>query len=145
MRAESPVAAIMMDLDEFKAFNDAYGHQEGDRCLQRVAMVLTNAVQRAGDLVARFGGEEFVLLLQGADEASAAAIAERLRASVEAIGIEHDGSSVARVVTISLGVASVVPAAGVESADLIAAADTALYRAKAEGRNRVAVGPPPQS
>ena len=108
-------------------------------------MILTNAVQRAGDLVARFGGEEFVLLLQGTDEAGAAAIAERLRASVEAIGIKHEGSSVARVVTISLGVASVVPAAGVESADLIAAADTALYRAKAEGRNRVAVAPPPKS
>ena len=142
VRSASRVAVIMVDLDAFKNFNDAYGHQEGDRCLQQVAAVLTDAAKRAGDLVARFGGEEFVLLLQESDQAAAVEMAERLRAGVEALAIPHEHSPAASVVTISLGVASAAPAAGLESASVIAAADAALYCAKAEGRNRVAATPP---
>jgi diguanylate cyclase (GGDEF)-like protein len=138
-RSGLPISVVMVDLDSFKGFNDAYGHQEGDRCLQRVAAVLTEAAQRAGDLVARYGGEEFVLLLQATGEEGAAALAERIRADVEALAIPHIRSRVGAVVTISVGVGSAVPAAGLEPASVIAAADAALYRAKAHGRNRVAV------
>jgi diguanylate cyclase (GGDEF)-like protein len=141
-RSQSSIAVVMVDLDSFKDFNDAYGHQEGDRCLQRVASVLTNAAQRAGDLVARYGGEEFVVLLQGTGEEGAAALAERLRADVEALAIPHRRSRVGSVVTISVGVASAVPVEGLEPSAVIAAADAGLYRAKALGRNRVVLTEP---
>jgi diguanylate cyclase (GGDEF)-like protein len=138
IRSESSLAVVMIDLDSFKRFNDAHGHQEGDRALQRVASVLTDAAQRAGDLVARYGGEEFVLLLQGTDETGALTLAERVRADVEALAIPHIQSRIGSVVTISVGVTSVIPTEDLEPAAVIAAADAALYRAKAEGGNRVA-------
>src|SRR6185312_2706239 len=98
------LALIMMDLDFFKGFNDNYGHQAGDLCLQRVAQALHDCVARPADLVARYGGEEFVALLPGTDLAGATRIAEQMREAVEALGIVHAGSSLHHL-SMSLGVA----------------------------------------
>lgn len=136
-RFQTPLAVILADVDLFKAYNDTLGHPEGDRCLKLVAEVFRYSGRRAGDLVARYGGEEFVILIPGADPESAVAFAENLRRACEARAIPHPASTVAPVVTISLGVASRVPSDESSSLDLMADADAALYRAKREGRNRV--------
>lgn len=135
-RESAPLALIMMDLDFFKGFNDNYGHQAGDLCLQRVAHTLHDCVARPADLVARYGGEEFVALLPGTDSVGATQIAEQMRAAVEALGIVHAGSSLQHL-SVSLGVACDIPAASQPAESLLAAADDALYRAKLGGRNRV--------
>jgi diguanylate cyclase (GGDEF)-like protein len=129
---------VLFDLDFFKAYNDTNGHLAGDECLRRVAHVLRGAVGRAGDLAARYGGEEFVALLPGLGAEDAGALAERLRAGVEAVGLPHTASSVAPVVTMSAGIATTVPDERHFSDVLVAAADRALYEAKRGGRNRVA-------
>ena len=135
----SPLALLMIDIDYFKRFNDKYGHLEGDSCLRAVADVLSKSVRNDGDLAARFGGEEFVLLLPGATIDQAVKIADRLRQSVEDHAIVHADSPLGRV-TVSIGVATVGDN-GAETVDaLIKAADDALYAAKAQGRNKVAVG-----
>ncbi|MFZ2493462.1 MAG: two-component regulator propeller domain-containing protein [Thermoanaerobaculia bacterium] len=138
MRFRSPIALLVADVDLFKNYNDALGHVEGDRCLTAVARVFLQAARRSGDLVARYGGEELVCLVPGADRTAALALAESLRSSVEALGIPHPASPVSRVVTISLGVAAIVPSIGTSSSSLVEEADASLYRAKREGRNRVA-------
>jgi diguanylate cyclase (GGDEF)-like protein len=130
---------IMADVDHFKSYNDRYGHLAGDDCLKRVCAALASAVNRPADLVARYGGEEFALLLPETD-ATAGLIAERCRELVAALGIPHEGSPVAPVVTISCGFASLRPQVGNEPKRLIAAADAALYQAKHSGRNRVCRG-----
>ena len=131
VRSGSPISLILADIDHFKRFNDTHGHQIGDRCLRDVATLLDSIVQRAGDQVARYGGEEFAAILPDTDAEGAASIAERMRQAVE--GLETDGGRV----TVSFGVATVI-AKDHSSADaLIAAADSALYDAKREGRNRV--------
>lgn len=135
-RARQPLALIMIDVDHFKEFNDRYGHLAGDDCLRRVAGVLEAGVHRPGDLCARYGGEEFAVIAAASDAAGMAVLAERLRAGVEALGIPHAGSP-AGVVTASLGVALRVPDSNKAAERLIRMADEALYRAKAEGRNRV--------
>ncbi|HUP42604.1 MAG TPA: sensor domain-containing diguanylate cyclase [Thermoanaerobaculia bacterium] len=137
LRAEEPVALVLADIDCFKPFNDAYGHQRGDESLRRVAEVLGTGLQRVADLAARYGGEEFALLLPGLDEGEAAGLAERLRRQVEALAIPHGRSTVARHVTLSAGVAAAVPVREEDPALLVGAADGALYRAKQAGRNRV--------
>ena len=136
-RTGGPISLVLFDLDFFKPYNDTQGHLAGDECLRRVTQVLAGAFGRAGDLVARYGGEEFVALLPGLSEDDSAALAERLRAGVEALGIPHGGSSVAPVVTISAGVATVVADERGTPAAAVAAADRALYQAKRGGRNRV--------
>ncbi len=136
-----PLAVVMIDVDQFKAYNDHYGHQSGDVCLKLVAQTLGQAVQRSGELAARYGGEEFVVILPGLDVAEAAAVVERVRAAVQALGLPHARAAVAGVVTISAGVASCVPRPGDDSARLVQAADAAMYRAKAAGRNRVEAAP----
>ena len=132
------VALILVDVDCFKAYNDHYGHPAGDACLQRVAGALSSVPQRSSDLVARFGGEEFVVLLPDTSLADAAVIAERMRAAVVATQIKHEYSSAAAIVTASFGAAAMIPTPRTEPGELLAHADAALYRAKAEGRNRVA-------
>jgi diguanylate cyclase (GGDEF)-like protein len=127
----------MLDIDYFKDFNDTNGHLAGDERLRQVAQALARTLGRAGDLVARYGGEEFVVLLPGMGAADAKALAERLRLSVEGLGLSHNASPVARVVTLSVGVATAVAEEGTSPALLLASADEALYRAKREGRNRV--------
>ncbi len=137
-RSETPVSLILADIDSFKAFNDIYGHQGGDDCLRWVARTLTASFARAGDFVARYGGEEFVVLLPGTGIAQAKILAERVRADVEALGILHEGSSAAGIVTLSAGVATLVPREGISPAVLVSEADRALYEAKGRGRNTVA-------
>jgi two-component system chemotaxis family response regulator WspR len=135
-RSGEPLSLIMVDIDHFKAYNDHYGHQGGDDCLRRVARALDAALQRPSDLATRYGGEEFAIVLPDTDLDGAALIAEKLRAGVEALGVAHAQSNTADHVTISLGVASVVPREGGLSANLVTLADEALYQAKHEGRNR---------
>lgn len=137
LRQATPLAVIMLDVDHFKAYNDHYGHQQGDECLRRVGEVLLTTVRRAGELVARYGGEEFVVVLPGTSVIHAMAVAESIRANIQAAGIAHAHSGVAAVVTVSLGVAVGIPMQGDARDALVHAADAALYRAKDQGRNRV--------
>jgi diguanylate cyclase (GGDEF)-like protein len=135
-RHRLPIALALLDLDHFKRLNDSRGHREGDLCLQAVARHLDAAVRRTGDLVARWGGEEFALLLPGTDLAGAIAVAEELRAGIEALALPHEAAPAGRV-TASVGVAAAVPTPEEGPEGLVEAADRALYRAKDEGRNRV--------
>lgn len=137
VRESLPMAFVMVDVDDFKAFNESYGHPEGDGCLKRLAEIVTGFAVVPPSLAARYGGEEFALLLPGADLTHASDIAEQLRAAVEEMGIPHTSSRAAPYVTLSLGVACVVPIRGSSSYALIAEADKALFDAKASGRNRV--------
>lgn len=138
-RNKKPVSLIMIDIDFFKNFNDSYGHPIGDECLKAVARALKQSVNRPGDLVARYGGEEFVAILPEASLEGAALIAERMRAAVEELKFPHRDSRIAEHVTVSLGVASFVPARESSSDMLITAADKALYAAKEAGRNRIQI------
>lgn len=131
------LALVMIDIDHFKAYNDNYGHQAGDACIRALGQVLRSNVRRAGDLAARYGGEEFVFLLPGVDLDGAVTVAQRLREAFMALAIPHAHSATANVVTISLGVAAVVPTAGLSSETLLRHADDALYEAKRSGRNSV--------
>lgn len=136
MRLKTTVALIMADIDCFKSYNDRYGHLAGDTCLKKVAMVMSENLRRAGDHLARFGGEEFVIILSNIDKEGALAVAERIRESIEELGIPHEDSPVSDHVTVSLGVASVVPHHGSSYSLLINSADKAMYSAKQAGRNR---------
>lgn len=139
-RSASPLALIMIDIDYFKNFNDRYGHQAGDTCLQTVASTLQGHLSRSHDLVARYGGEEFVCLLPECDLAASQSKAEELRVAVTKRNIPHEISPTADMVTVSLGIASVVPNGDCTPESLLAAADSALYAAKSAGRNRTATG-----
>jgi len=136
-RDQQPLSLAMLDVDHFKQFNDHYGHQSGDDCLIQVSSALQSSVCRAGDIVARYGGEEFVGIFPNTDTEGAMAIAEKIRKAVTGLDIPHEHSLVASQVTVSIGVASTFPAADKDRKKLIKAADTALYRAKETGRNRV--------
>ncbi|WP_137818477.1 diguanylate cyclase [Pseudomonas sp. 2FG] len=136
-RQGSPLSLIMADIDNFKAYNDHYGHQAGDRCLQRVAARLHARVRRPPDLVARYGGEEFVIILPDTSAEGAYALAEAMRNAVYELKVEHIDSATASYVTLSLGIATLVPKADSSAESLLQAADRALYRAKTAGRNRV--------
>jgi len=142
LRAQSPLSLILCDIDHFKAYNDHYGHQQGDRCLIRIADVLQQYARRGGDLAARYGGEEFTVILPETSLESASAIAESIRQSVLDIAIPHRASETENIVTASFGVATIVPQRNQQSRLLIALADKALYQAKQQGRNRVAVSGP---
>ena len=139
----SDVAIIMMDVDHFKKYNDRYGHQAGDACLAKVAQALQHCMRQPGDLVARFGGEEFIAVLPKANLAMAQAAAERVRQAVQALQIPHADSSAAEMVTASLGVASLAVQPGQIDTALIRSADDALYQSKHAGRNRVSVATGP--
>jgi diguanylate cyclase (GGDEF)-like protein len=132
-----PLAIAMVDVDQFKAYNDHYGHQSGDLCLKILAQTLGSMAQRPGELAARYGGEEFVVILPGLSGAEAYAAMERIRAAIQAQGLPHAKATVAGVVTISVGVASRVPRQGESSASLVQEADVAMYQAKEKGRNQV--------
>ncbi len=136
-RSRQPLAVIMLDIDYFKPYNDHYGHQAGDECLRAVARVLQTSARRAGDLVARYGGEEFVVVAADADLGTARELAETMRRAVELLAMPHAVSQAAEVVTISLGIAVVVPSEHMQAARLLHQADDALYRAKNGGRNRL--------
>ncbi|HSM13161.1 MAG TPA: sensor domain-containing diguanylate cyclase [Thermoanaerobaculia bacterium] len=136
-RTFAPVSLMLLDVDHFKKYNDTCGHPRGDEVLKEVAQLLTTAFNRAGDLVARYGGEEFVVLLPHTSFDAARTIAEQARLRIETRGIEHPASPTAKVVTVSIGVAGMQPDPWQEASVLIDAADKALYRAKAGGRNCV--------
>ena len=136
-REQKPLSLILCDLDYFKVYNDTYGHLAGDLCLQKVGRVLHQALKRPADLVARYGGEEFAVILPNTDVIGAVLVAEMIREGIRGLKIAHAKSLVSDYVTLSLGVASFVPTPNASPAQLIAAADEALYRAKAEGRDRL--------
>jgi diguanylate cyclase (GGDEF)-like protein len=138
-RGGTPVSLLMIDLDRFKPFNDTYGHDAGDTVLRRVAVILREHV-RAEDVVCRFGGEEFTIVMAGVDTSEAAARAERLRAAISDVEFDWHGQPLGTI-TASFGVATYPGHAGTKT-DLIRAADTALYQAKHDGRNRVATYAP---
>ena len=134
-RAAMPVSLVMMDIDLFKQFNDNYGHQGGDVCLAQIAQALSKVLVRKTDLLARYGGEEFVCVLPNTDLSNAFVISEKLRLAVAALKIPHAFSTVEEFVTISAGVATKFPAKNLSGAELISAADKALYISKKSGRN----------
>ncbi len=128
-----PLAVVMLDVDDFKSVNDTFGHQVGDRYLTSIGRALGAVATRPGDLVARYGGEEFIALLPECEAAEAQLVAERFRLAVRALKLAHpDGE---RTISISLGVSSVRPTADLSLTDIIRAADTALYQAKADGKD----------
>jgi diguanylate cyclase (GGDEF)-like protein len=128
-RQNTPLALLMIDADHFKAFNDTHGHQAGDQVLVGIAICISDSVRRAGDCAARYGGEEFAVLLPGLSPAEALAAAETIRQKVQLWSEEP------QVTTVSIGVASLMPTASTDWAELVGAADKALYAAKASGRN----------
>jgi diguanylate cyclase (GGDEF)-like protein/PAS domain S-box-containing protein len=137
-RGHSPISLMLIDVDYFKSFNDHYGHISGDDCLRRVAAALADRLRRHEDFLARYGGEEFAVILPDTDHQGALALAEKMRAGVEALAIPHEHSEVSPHVTISVGVAEIRgPAPDLPSRHLVETADRALYDAKHQGRNRV--------
>lgn len=139
-RDRRPLAVVLCDLDRFKLYNDAFGHLQGDSCLRKVARVLKAAARRPGDLAARQGGEEFGLILPNTDGEGALHVAQCLRAEMAELGLPHAAGAPRAYVTLSLGVAAVVPKPGGSMEDLLRGADNALYEAKELGRDRVVAG-----
>jgi diguanylate cyclase (GGDEF)-like protein len=135
-REALPLSLLICDLDFFKAYNDYYGHQAGDDCLRQVAGVLSRTLKRPADLVARYGGEELAVVLPNTDSQGAETVAEELCLAVRGLQIPHHLSEVSPHVTISIGISTLVPTQETILENLIVAADLALYRAKATGRNR---------
>jgi diguanylate cyclase (GGDEF)-like protein/PAS domain S-box-containing protein len=138
-RTRQPLSLILLDIDHFKQFNDHYGHIQGDDCLKSVGLALSRAASRPRDFVGRFGGEEFVLVLPETDEAAARHIAERCRQQVRQQRIAHERSSVSSLLTISLGVGTIVPGAHDRPLDFLNSVDKLLYQAKQRGRDRLEV------
>ena len=139
-RESNPLSLIMIDIDNFKAYNDTYGHQQGDECLKKVASVLTENTKRAADFAARYGGEEFTVILPDTDKEGALKIAEDIRKEIMELELEHKNSITADCVTVSLGVSSICTEKEVDQqliSDFIDRSDQALYQAKENGKNQV--------
>jgi len=135
-RAASPISVIMIDIDHFKNYNDAYGHQAGDACLKAVADAMRHCAGRSPDMLARYGGEEFVILLPNVAAQGAKTVAQRILHEVRLLAIPHRMSTVGEFVTVSIGAATVAPGDGGNPEALIRAADRLLYQAKETGRDR---------
>lgn len=140
-RRQQPLGLLMIDVDDFKRYNDHFGHQAGDACLQAIAGAVKGAMQRSTDLVARYGGEELAVILPEVDAAGAGAVAARVVAAVSALQLAHPASVIGPCVSVSVGAAGRVPRRQDAGAELVAEADSALYQAKATGRNRCVVAP----
>lgn len=136
IRKASPISLIMIDIDNFKEFNDNYGHLAGDNCLQKVSETMQNTLNRPRDFVARYGGEEFVAILPDTDQEGACHVAESLRENIENSQIPHKYSPVSNFVTVSLGVATTIQADLLVYEELLDEADSALYKAKESGKNK---------
>jgi diguanylate cyclase (GGDEF)-like protein/PAS domain S-box-containing protein len=141
LRESAKLSLLLIDVDHFKRYNDTYGHVRGDSCLKQIAEAALDVIFRPGDLVARYGGEEFAVVLPGADETGARAVAEDICQAIRNRQLPHEGNAPG-IVTVSIGCATMVPLRGKTAQDLIEAADQALYRAKARGRNRVVASVP---
>lgn len=139
-RNSQPLSLILIDIDYFKQYNDHYGHIQGDDCLKRVGQVLGSAATRARDLVARFGGEEFALVLPETDSAAALKVAERCRSLIFKEQILHATSPVSQILTVSLGVGTIIPGHADQPLAFVETVDRQLYQAKQAGRNRIASG-----
>ncbi len=139
-RESTPLSLIMCDVDAFKAYNDTYGHPVGDACLKQIAAMLAGCLQHPTDLAARYGGEEFAVLLPHTDLEGAMRVALRIQAAIRSLNILHESSPVGRTVTVSMGVASLVPGADDAIDRLARMADERLYSAKREGRDRIIGG-----
>ena len=138
-REKQPLSLILCDLDYFKHYNDFYGHPAGDDCLKKVAQTLDNSITRLSDLLARFGGEEFAILLPNTDKNGAITIAKRIQIAIRLETIPHEKSVVSDIVSISIGIATMIPVLENSSHTLIEMADQALYQAKNQGRDRYSV------
>ena len=138
VRNKAPLSLLFIDIDHFKNYNDYYGHLAGDDCLKAVARVLQSSLGRAADFLARFGGEEFIILLPDTKENGCRHLAESIRSAVENLDIEHRGSPVADHLTVSIGAVTCVDVTACDRELLLEHADRLLYQAKHEGRNRVA-------
>lgn len=139
LREEKPLSLIMCDVDYFKAYNDTYGHQEGDLCLEKIAQAIAKVAKRPADCVARYGGEEFIVVLPNTDLIGATHVAEAIRTVVHDLNIPHATSSVSNRVTLSLGAACQIPNDKIAPSLLIEAADRAMYAAKESGRDRIQI------
>ncbi|MEO5347502.1 MAG: diguanylate cyclase [Magnetococcus sp. YQC-9] len=138
-RFAHPLSLLLMDIDYFKMYNDCYGHAQGDHCLRQVAEAIARSMPRTVDLAARYGGEEFACVLPETHEPGAKAVAERILSSIRALKIPHAHSKAGEYVTVSIGVACMIPSHERQPLDLITRADQALYKAKRGGRNRIAL------
>ncbi|WP_414548919.1 diguanylate cyclase domain-containing protein [Anabaena sp. CCY 0017] len=136
LREQGFVSLLLCDIDYFKQYNDTYGHTAGDDCLLFVAQALQQTIKRSTDLAARYGGEEFVVILTNTDTEGAIQVAEEIRTAMQQLNIPHAASAVKGYVTLSIGIATLIPTPDMVPLDLISAADQALYQAKAQGRNR---------
>lgn len=139
IRFKTEISLVLFDIDHFKLYNDTYGHQAGDECLQRVAEAFADTIKRPTDLVARFGGEEFAMVLGGTDAAGALQLAEQAVENVKQMAIRHSESLTSEYLTVSVGIATVIANFEMTENELIKLADSALYKAKREGRNRIFV------
>lgn len=137
IRSKESLSLLMIDIDFFKNYNDSYGHLEGDECLRRVAGSLNKALKRSSDVLVRYGGEEFAALLPGTGTPGALLVAETMQQEITALNSPHRASPIAGHVTVSIGVASILPKIGFKETILIKAADQSLYEAKTKGRNRI--------
>jgi len=137
LRNQKPLSLILLDIDYFKNYNDAYGHPAGDRCLKEIADVIVSSLHRPADHVARYGGEEFVILMPDTDAKGVLSIGENIRANIETRKVEHSQSKVSAYVTASLGCATIIPSPDPSPADFLKTADRALYQAKKQNRNQV--------
>jgi diguanylate cyclase (GGDEF)-like protein len=137
LRSGRPLAMVLMDIDFFKQYNDNYGHSAGDECLVQVARALAESVKRPGDLAARYGGEEFAVLLPETGLSGAVTVAYEVQYNIQGLSLLHEFSPIAEAVTVSMGVASMVPEAGRAYQELLDAADRQLYAAKEAGRNQI--------
>jgi len=135
-REQQPLSLIFCDIDYFKLYNDTYGHQVGDECLRRVAQVMEETVYRPADLVARYGGEEFAIILPNTSLQGAAHVTESILAALKAVAIPHAKSITSSQVTLSYGVASMIPCCKLSPTTLVEIADQLLYQAKQTGRDR---------
>ncbi len=136
-RSHQPLSLIMLDIDYFKQYNDHYGHVVGDECLKSVANILNKVATRSRDFFARFGGEEFILILPETDEMAASKIAERCHQMIFKAQIQHESSLISQLLTVSIGISTMIPSHNDDAVSFIAAVDKQMYQAKIQGRNRI--------
>lgn len=136
-REEQPISIIMMDVDHFKQYNDFYGHSMGDNCLKSIANILKSTISRESDLFARYGGEEFIAVLLNVDKEGAINVGEKMLEEVRKASIPHEKSKVSNIVTLSIGISTVIPTNNISAQELINSSDKGLYSSKESGRNKV--------